>query len=111
MGPLLFAQASASRAPADSPPAGASAPARDKLPSTDRSFPWFIILDSPRDLNALWQRIEHPDLIVIKADQLPIKASRDGSGVKPAVTSRWLLQAVQVRGQLTEDFANLKVEL
>ena len=83
MGNLLLAQASAAHAPADPPPAAATAPPLvTKCAPADLSSPWFIILNAPEDMDAFWQRIERPDLMVIKADQLPNKDARDGCGGK-----------------------------
>ncbi len=113
MGNLLLAQASVPRAPADRPPAAATSPAagREKDASPDRSSPWFIILDAPQDIDALWQRIEHPDLMLIKADQPRDKELRDGLRGKRDEPLPWLVESVQVRGQVIEDFAKLTVEL
>jgi hypothetical protein len=114
VGNLLLAQtSSAPEAPADSPPAAATAPVAtpEKGASTDRSSPWYIILDAPRDIDALWQRIEHPDLILMKADQLPGKEGRDGTGGKGLEAPRALVESVQVRGRVMEDFAKLTIDL
>ena len=75
---LLLAQASVPQAPADREPAAASTPVRDKLRANDGSFPWFVILNSPPDIAALWQSIDRPDLVVIKESQLANKEARDG---------------------------------
>ena len=83
----------------------------DKVPSGDLLSPWFIILNSPDDLAAFWKSIDRPDLVVIKADQLPLSGPRSGSESKRAAASPWLVESVQVHGEVTEDFANLKVEL
>jgi hypothetical protein len=113
MGNLLLAQASALHAPADDPPpaqAPAAAVGREARVSPDRS-PWFIILNAPQDLDALWQKIEHPDFMLLKAVQPRDKELRDGSQGTRAEPQRWLVESVQVRGQVIEDFANLTVEL
>jgi hypothetical protein len=114
---LLLAPAGTGGAQPDSPPVAARVqaaeqpPAAQHVPAADLSSPWFIILNSPDDLAAFWKSIERPDLVVIKADQLPNKDARAGSGEKRAMVSPWLIESVLVRGDLTEDFANLKVEL
>ena len=82
-----------------------------RCPSGDLLSPWFIILNSPDDLAAFWKSIERPDLVVIKADQLPLSGPRSGSESKRAAALPWVVESVQVRGQINEDFANLKVEL
>jgi hypothetical protein len=113
MGNLLLAQASGPDTPADSRPAAATAPAavREKGAPTDRSPPWYIILDAPRDMEALWQRIEHPDLILMKADQLPGKEGRVGTRGNGVEAARSLVESVQVRGRVMEDFAKLTIDL
>ena len=113
MGNVLFAQASAPHAPAGSPSAAATAPAvgREKGDSPDRTSPWFIILNAPHDLDALWQKTEHPDLMLIKSDQARGKELRDGLSGKREEPKRWLVESVQVRGQVIERFAKLTVEL
>ena len=110
---VLLAQASASHAPADPPAASATASAggQQKAASPERTSPWFIILNAPRDIDALWQRIEHPDLVLIKADQANEKELRELSPGKRENPLRWLVESVQVRGQVIEDFARLTVEL
>ncbi len=57
----LLAQASASYA-AGPPLAAVTAPGSDaeKTVPADRSFPWYIILNSPRDIDGLWQKIARP---------------------------------------------------
>jgi len=111
LGHLLFVQLSAPRAPSDSAAAPASASTRQKLPTADQSSPWFIILNSPQDYSALWQKIARPDLVVIKADQLPINEAVDRSRGSRVASLRSLVEKVQVQGRIGEDFANLTVEL
>jgi hypothetical protein len=112
MGNLLLAQASALNATADDPPpaqAPAAAVGREGGVLPDRSF---IILNAPQDIDALWQKIEHPDFMLIKANQPREKEVRDGlPGKRPEEPLRSLVESVQVRGQVIEDFAELTVEL
>jgi hypothetical protein len=109
---LLLAQASVPHAPADREPAAESTPARDKLHTSDGSFPWFVILSSPPDIAALWQSIDRPDLVVIKESQLVNKEARDGlSGADRALRPRGVVESVLVRGAVGQAFAELKVEL
>ena len=111
MGNLLLAQASALHAPADDPPpaqAPAAAVGREGGVLLDRSF---IILNAPQDMDAFWQKIEHPDFMLLKAVQPRDKDLGDASQGTRAELQRWLIESVQVRGQVIEDFANLAVEL
>ena len=109
---MLLAQASVSHAPAESEPAAVSTPAGERLGASDRAFPWYVILSSPPDIAALWQSIEHPDLVVIKENQLVNKQAGDAlSGADRATARRWVVESVAVRGAFGEDFAELKVDL
>ena len=74
-------------------------------------LPWYIILNTPHDIDALWQKIEHPDLMLIKPDQLRRQASPADRAARRDGMPRWLVESVQVRGQVDEDFAKLTVEL
>jgi hypothetical protein len=113
VGNLLVAQAIAPQAPAG--PAAVAAPAagggHEKGPANDRQLPWYIILDPPRDIDALWQRLNHPDLVLIKPDQLAPGEGGHGPGAKAEAMPRSLVESVQVRGEVGEDFARLTVEL
>ncbi len=118
-GIALLAPANGPSEPAKIPhpekPGAAAEGARTAVAKTSAAAPtnpWYIILNGPDDLAAFWQRIERPDLMVIKADErLP------GPDVAPGLTRdrlerpRWLVESVQVRGQIRGDFAHLTVEL
>ncbi len=75
MGHLLLFQAIAPLARADSPPTPSTAPPRAAAVTADPPLPWYIILNSPIDLNELLLRIKRPDLV--------IKAGQPGSEVEP----------------------------
>jgi len=109
MGHLLLMQAIAPLARADSPPTSATAPARAASVTADPPLPWYIILNSPLDLNELLLRIKGPDL-VIKADQPGTEVERSGAGGNRVDSPRWVVKSVHVRGQIEGEFANLKVD-
>ncbi len=109
MGHLLLFQAIAPLAKGDSPPTPSTAPPRAAAVTADPPFPWYIILNSPIDLNELLLRIKRPDLV--------IKAGQPGSEVEPSGATghrvdspRSVVKAVRVRGQIEGEFANLKVD-
>jgi hypothetical protein len=108
---VLLAQSSDARGQADIVPRDATAPANNKATAVDRSWPWFIILNSPDDLAAFWQSIEHPDLVVIKPDQLNLKDGLTRNAEKRTGVPRWVVESVEIRGQVAEEHVNLKVEL
>ncbi|MFI5460484.1 MAG: hypothetical protein ACHRXM_34135 [Isosphaerales bacterium] len=68
-------------------------------------------MNGPQDLDELWRKVERPDLVVIKGDQLAAKGTRAGPGGNRDGATAWLVEAVRVRGQVARDFANLSVEL
>jgi hypothetical protein len=107
VGNLLAAQAIAPQAPAGRQVAAAPAAGGDR----DKGVRWYIIFDAPRDIDALWQRLNHPDLVVIKPDQLPANEVRRGPRPGPDATARCLVESVQVKGKVLVDFAKLVVEL
>ncbi len=112
LGQVLVAQASDPHALADRQPATQSTPVRANLGASDGSFPWFVILNSPPDITALWQNIEHPDLVVIKESQLAARLKRDGLAAADRDSlPRWVVESVMVRARLGEDFADVTVEL
>ncbi len=106
-------------------PRAAQAPERGGLPSSssgaatssassrenDRRSPWFIILNSPQDLEELWRRIERPDLILIKGDRLPDAAAVSNEGGKGAESPRPLVESVKIGGRVAGETADLGVEL
>ena len=111
MGYLLLAQVQPPHAPADSPPAPASSSTSESPRCTDRLSPWYIILNGPQDVDELWRKLEHPDLMVIKGDRAETKADRDGPARGRNGSTAWLVESVKVRGQVAGDFASLTIEL
>ena len=109
MGCLLAAQANPPHAPAD--PTGIAAPVsvRQVRPEEDPSAFWFIILESPKDLDEFWQRLERPDLMVIKGDRMGTVGVRTTSGADRGEPPPYLVESVRVRGRVEGDHANLKV--
>ena len=123
MGCLLFAQAVPP--PGQPDPRATQAPARGGAPSSspgraapaavareiEQRSPWFIILNSPQDLEELWRKIERPDLILIRGDHLE-KAEGAitslGTGPEP---SRSLVESVRIGGRVQGETADLGVEL
>jgi hypothetical protein len=111
MGCLLAAQASPPRAPADPPGTGAPVSARAVRPEEDPSAFWFIILESPKDIAEFWQRLERPDLMVIKGDRMGTVGVRTTGGADRGESPPYLVESVGVAGRVLGDHANLKVAL
>jgi hypothetical protein len=79
---------------------------------SDRPSPsYYIILNSPLDLNELLQKIRHPDLEVRRVDRLAGQENGVGPAGGLAAPPPWVVESVRVRGQVAEDIATLKVEL
>jgi hypothetical protein len=74
----------------------------------ERRSPWFIILNSPQDLDELWRKIERPDLVLIKGDRLDKPA--DGTAAA-AASPRFVVESVKIAGRVAGENADLSVEL
>jgi hypothetical protein len=113
MGCLLLAQAQKPQADSSPERISAAAPAAttDAAPASDHVSPWYIILNGPEDLDALWRKVERPDLVVIKGDQLPSRTSRAGRGGSRDGSVGYLVESVKVRGRVARNIASLTVEL
>ena len=109
MGCLFLAQAKPARSEGDSPRAVTPPAALSGPPAAQSSSPWFIILNSPQDLDELWRKMEHPDLVVTKGDQAAAVLPPTGSTGTQIVP--YLVESVRVRGRVAGDFADLLVEL
>ncbi len=79
----------------------------------NRALPWTIILNSPRDLNELWQKIESPDLLVIRPDQAGAVGPRNGRAGDPGDSgpSPWAVQSIEVKGPVAVEYADLKASM
>jgi hypothetical protein len=117
VGASLLAQAQKPHAQADSAaaqpraPALASAPAAAAATPSDGPSPWYIILNGPQDLDELWRKLERPDLVVIKGDQLAGNRPGDGRGGGRDQSIGYLAESVKVRGRVGNEAAKLTVEL
>ena len=69
---------------------------------------WFIILNSPQDLDELWRKIERPDLVLIKGDRLDKPA---GGTAAAAASPRFVVESVKIAGRVAGENADLGVEL
>ena len=112
IGTLLLAQAQPPHATRlIPPPPGRCLGARQAPPSIDGRSPWYIILNSPQDLDELWRKLERPDLVLIKGDQLETKEARAGvTGIANEPPRGWWNPSRSEVGSAGE-FANLNVEL
>jgi hypothetical protein len=110
LGGVFWAAATVPLAQAASPRVQSSAPQPEKSTGADRP-PWFIILSNPQDLEALWQSIDHPDLVIQKGDQVAPRDNSARAGAQHADLARWLVESVRVRGRIADDVADLTIEL
>jgi hypothetical protein len=72
--------------------------------------PWFIILNSPQDLDELWRKIERPDLLLMRGDRLAGPAIGLAAGGNAAELSRSLVKSVKIAGRVAGEHADLSVE-
>jgi hypothetical protein len=107
----MVAQTSSPPAPADPPAAPAPAVGRATQPAEDRSSPWFIILENPKDIDELWRKLDRPDLMVIEAGRVRARDGQTSDGANPAAPPPYLVESVRVGGRVAESHADLKVAL
>jgi hypothetical protein len=101
------------------PPAPARSPVQQSGPEADevrkpaaqQPPPYFVILNSPADLNALYQKIQHPDLEIRRVDRTQDAAEGRGPAVGGDASAPAVVEAVRIRGRVRGDSAALKVEL
>ena len=91
-------------------PASASQRSSEKSSISSRPLPWYVILNSPRDINELWQKIENPDLLVIKPGEDGAVA---GQNTHPTVRGDQApplsaVQSIDVQGRVAAEYADLK---
>jgi hypothetical protein len=110
MGCLLAAQASPPRAPAE-PARALPGVAHETRPEEGSGVGWFIILESPKDIDELWQKLERPDLMVIKGDRIGAAGVQALVGVDRREPSPYLIESVRVQGRIDGDQAHLTVAL
>jgi hypothetical protein len=74
---------------------------------------WYVILSSPRDLDELWQKIENPDLLVVKPDREgAIRQGQSPSSEPGAVApSRSAVERVEVEGRVGVEYADLTASI
>ena len=72
--------------------------------------PWFIILNSPQDLDELWRKIERPDLVLMRGDRLSGPAIGVARGGNAAEMSRARVESVKIAGRVVGENADLSVE-
>ena len=74
----------------------------------ERRIPWFIILNSPQDLDELWRKIEHPDLVLMKGERAEdAVAGGTVAAGKGTDASRGLVQSVKISGRVVGESADL----
>jgi hypothetical protein len=76
-------------------------------------LPWSVILHSPRDLDDLWQKIENPDLLVIRPDQaeaLGPRSARAGE-LREKDQVPWTVQSVEIAGRVSALDADLTASI
>jgi hypothetical protein len=127
LGCLILAQPGASARQSD--PRGTAPAARDDSGSAatggaspeipeqeppraiDQRSPWFIILNSPQDLDELWRKIERPDLVLTRGDRMVGPAIGVLVAGKVVESSRSLVESVKITGRVLGENADLSVDL
>jgi len=61
----------------------------------ERRSPWFIILNSPQDLDELWRKIERPDLVLSRAEKFDGPISSVNAPGKAGQPSRSVIESVE----------------
>jgi hypothetical protein len=94
-------------------PFGPSGPADDEArkPGAQQPPSYFVILNAPVDLDALLQKIQHPDLEVRRVDRPRPTADLAGAPAEGESSAPAVVEAVRIRGRVRGDSAALKVEL
>ena len=72
---------------------------------------WFIILNSPQDVDELWRKIERPDLVLTKGDRLENPSGSASAAGKAVESSRSVVESVKIFGRVVGENADLGVEL
>ncbi len=107
------AQGGSGSSPASTPSQGAGeAGDSKKAPEApiERRSPWFIILNTPQDLDELWRKIERPDLVLSRADRFDGPASSVNARGKGGQPSRSVIESVKITGRVLGENADLSVE-
>ena len=96
-------------------PGGASSTGAVRRSVSGRSnggFAWFVILNMPQDLDELWRKIEHPDLVLMKGERADNAAALGAAlAGKVADASRGLVESVKISGRVVGESADLVFEL
>ncbi|MGP0061995.1 MAG: hypothetical protein ACLQGP_00150 [Isosphaeraceae bacterium] len=117
LAPLIAPPAPAAQPPGPSAPpgsvqaAGTSSQPRGEVrsPSDRHDLKYYVILDSPRDLNELLRKIRHPDLEIKQVDRPMADGILDGLPDELLARPSWVVESVRVRGRVVEEFAILQV--
>ncbi len=95
-----------------SKPSSASTSVPESSVNGIRTLPWTIILNSPRDLDELWQKIDSPDLLVIKPDQSGAGGPNGpAGGPRDSGRSPWAVQSIEIKGPVAVEYADLKASM
>jgi len=77
----------------------------------ESALPWYVIVNSPRDLAELWRKIADPDYAIVRPDRFAVDSSRGaGGGPRPAAPA-WSVASVKVSGRIEEYYAYLRVDM
>jgi hypothetical protein len=109
LGCLLLAPLVALPALAAQPPGPSSPTDGEVHQSADRAGRLYIILDNPAGIDALLEKISHPDMELRRVVPAPKAVGSDAAVGRPAL-SHGVVESVRVRGRIAEDYAILKVE-
>jgi hypothetical protein len=86
-------------------------PEQEPPRAIDQRSPWFIILNSPQDLDELWRKIERPDLVLTRGDRMVGPAIGVVAAGKVVDSSRSRVESVIIAGRMAGENADLSVDL
>src|SRR4051794_21210022 len=94
---------------ADGPPApGAAEPEKPASASEDAGIP--IFLETPADLDEFWRRLDDPDFVLLRGDELKKLLDEARSDAPRTGPRGFVIESVAARGEVAEDLAGLSLD-
>jgi hypothetical protein len=119
LAPLIVLTAPAAQPPGppaqpgsvQSPRPSAQPGGESRSPADRDGLKYYVILESPPDLNALLQKIRHPDMELRRVDRAQAEEVLAGPPDDRLAKPPWVVESVRVGGRIEADFALLKVRI